>query len=316
MFTEFRGTPLLRLESTGEEAWIYRVFMGPDGLRAGWGCALFVSLALVFTLVFELTAARSLRGAGSFWRNGRGPAHMVIDRGLQLMAALLSTWLIACLEKRPVRTYGFRRERFLRLYLRGALIGIGGLSMLMFAIWLEGGWRIDGLHLHGARAWQQGAAWAVVFILAALSEETQTRGYLLASLSRGVGFWPAVIILSLVFAALHLGNGGENYCGIAFAVLAGIAFSYMIRRTGSLALVFGLHAAWDWGQSFLYGTADSGYRIYGYLLQSHASGNPLISGGSAGPEGSVLGIPILLLMVIAVCFTTPRVQTPPPKRIY
>jgi len=315
MFTEFRGTPLLRLESTGEEAWIHRVFMGSDGLRAGWGCALFVSLALAFTIAFELTAARLLRGAGSFWRNGRGPAHMVIDRGLQLIAALISTWLIARIEKRSIRTYGFRRERFLALYLRGAMIGIVGLSMLMFAIWLEGGWRIDGLHLHGGRVWQQGAAWAVAFILAALSEETQVRGYMLASLSRGVGFWPAAIALSLVFAALHLGNGGENSCGILFAALAAIAFSFMIWKTGSLALVFGLHAAWDWGESFLYGTADSGYRIHGYLLQSHGSGDPLFSGGSAGPEGSVLGLPILLLMVIAACFTSPRVQTPPPRRI-
>jgi uncharacterized protein len=309
MLADLRSAPFPRLHTTGRKSWVYTVFVGSGGLRPGWGCALFVLITLGLTFLFGSLAAPFLQGLSPSPEGGRTPAHLALDRILQLIAALISTWLMARIEKRPMRAYGFRRERFIALYLRGGAIGVAGLSVLMFMIYLAGGWRIDGLHLQGGSAWKYGLAWALAFIVAGLSEETQMRGYLLATLSRGISFWPAAIGLSLLFAALHLGNEGENYTGIVFAALAGIAFSYMIWRTGSLALVFGLHAAWDWSESFLFGTPDSGQHVYGFLLQSHPLGNPLVSGGSAGPEGSILGLPVLLLMVIAVYFASPRVRS-------
>jgi hypothetical protein len=78
--------------------------------------------------------------------------------------------------------------------------------------------------------------------------------------------------------------------------------SYVIWRTGSLAMAFGVHAAWDWAQSFFYGTADSGLHSQGYLLSSHSSGSAWLSGGTAGPEGSVFAIPVTVLVAVAVHF--------------
>jgi uncharacterized protein len=307
MSTHVREAPSPQLQATARKSPVYKVFVGSHGLRPGWGCALFVVTTLGFTFLFQSLAAPLLQGLRPCADGGRTAAHLALDRILQLIAVLISTCLMARLEKRPMQAYGFSRERFLALYVQGAAIGITGLSVLLL-IYLAGGWRIDGLNLHGGRGWSYGLAWALAFIFVAFSEESQMRGYLLATLSRGITFWPAAVSLSLLFAALHLGNGGENYAGIVFAALAGVAFSYMIWRTGSLSLVFGLHAAWDWGESFLYGTPDSGQHVCGYLLQSHPLGNPLVSGGSAGPEGSVLGLPVLLLMVIAVHFASPRVN--------
>jgi hypothetical protein len=48
----------------------------------------------------------------------------------------------------------------------------------------------------------------------------------------------------------------------------------------------------------------------GRLFATHASGNPLLSGGGAGPEGSVLCIPVLLLVIVVLCFTCPSSQPP------
>ncbi len=287
-------------EPVGKRSRLSRIFVGSDGLRAGWGCALFVFLAIVLTLLLKFIAASFLQNLDAFQEDGRMPAHLALDRLLQVSAALAATGIMARIEKRPRSAYGFSAKRFGRLYAQGALIGLVGLSLLMGLMALMGGWRYDGLHLHGSGAWKYGLAWAAAFALTAFSEETQTRGYLLAALARGITFWPAAICLALLFGALHLGNGGENYTGIFFAALAGLAFSYMIWKTGSLTLVFGLHAAWDWGESFLYGTPDSGQHVHGYLIDSHPAGNPFISGGSAGPEGSLLTFPVLLLMVLAV----------------
>jgi membrane protease YdiL (CAAX protease family) len=301
-------TQLGHLDSTqfkagSERPFVQRLFTNQGRLRSGWGCALFVLLTLGLTFVLEFFAAPFLQKLDYDPETGRSPAHLLLDRTIQFAAALISTWLMARIERRSIREYGFSWQRFGTRYWQGAAIGVGSLSLLLFVIYALGDWRIDGLHLRGWQAGEYALIWGLAFGVTALSEETQMRGYLLAALSRGIGFWPAAILLSLLFASLHLGNGGENYMGIAFAAAAGLAFSYMILRTGSLALVFGFHAAWDWGESFLYGTPDSGQHVYGYLLVSHVSGNPWVSGGLAGPEGSCLGLLILALTVAVVRFS-------------
>jgi membrane protease YdiL (CAAX protease family) len=171
-----------------------------------------------------------------------------------------------------------------------------------------------------------GLKWLLAFLMVGFSEEYQLRGYLQFTLTRGVyglaeklsperarviAFWIAAVIMSLVFGAMHLGNGGENALGIGQVVLVGLVFSYVLWRTGSLWWAIGFHMAWDWAQSFLYGVPDSGNVSVGRLFQTHAAGRPLLSGGVDGPEGSVLCIPVMLLVLVIVRYTTrPGVQPP------
>ena len=296
MFARLNEAPAVTVEKL-RRRWSARdVFIGAGGLRVGWGCPLFVLLALGLMFIFQNVAAGWLQGLDSTPNGSRTPGHLALDRALQWLAAIIATWCMSRIDKRRLPAYGFGMKGFAGLYLRGALIGFACLSLLLLILLLGGAWGIDGMHLHGSAAWSYAFAWGGAFALAAFSEETQMRGYLLAVLSRGITFWPAAIALSLLFGALHLGNGGENRIGILTAVVAGIVFSYTIRRTGSLAFAFGMHAAWDWGESFFYGTPDSGQHVYGYLFASHFSSNAFISGGSAGPEGSVLAVPIFVLM--------------------
>jgi hypothetical protein len=58
----------------------------------------------------------------------------------------------------------------------------------------------------------------------------------------------------------------------------------------------GFHGGWDWGLSFFYGTPDSGLVLEGHLLATHPRGDPRWSGGAAGPEGSLLILPLLITM--------------------
>jgi hypothetical protein len=49
--------------------------------------------------------------------------------------------------------------------------------------------------------------------------------------------------------------------------------------------------------------------VQGRLFATHAMGNPLLSGGTDGPEGSVFCIPILLLVIaVLFLFTQPSPQ--------
>jgi hypothetical protein len=50
----------------------------------------------------------------------------------------------------------------------------------------------------------------------------------------------------------------------------------------------GLHAAFDWGETFLFSVPDSGLIAPGHLLNSSFHGPTWLTGGTVGPEGSVM----------------------------
>jgi membrane protease YdiL (CAAX protease family) len=118
--------------------------------------------------------------------------------------------------------------------------------------------------------------------------------------TEGAGFWQAAWATSTLFGYIHTGNNGENWIGIFAAALIGFVFCVSIRVTGSAWWAIGCHAAWDWGETFFYGTADSGVTAQGHYLTSTPAGATLWSGGPDGPEGSVLVVPVVLLILAAV----------------
>ena len=99
---------------------------------------------------------------------------------------------------------------------------------------------------------------------------------------------------------MHTGNGGENWIGILQAAVIGFVFCMSVRFTGSAWWAIGCHAAWDWAETYFYGAADSGMQGQGHLLSAAPAGNPLLSGGADGPEGSLLGLPLMVLLGLVV----------------
>ena len=96
-----------------------------------------------------------------------------------------------------------------------------------------------------------------------------------------------------------MGNNGETRIGIIDVCLFAIFAVVTLRLTGNLWLAVGAHAGWDWGQSFVYGVSDSGNPAVGHLLNSHSQGPDWLSGGSVGPEGSVLSSLMQVVMILA-----------------
>jgi len=111
------------------------------------------------------------------------------------------------------------------------------------------------------------------------------------------GFWQAAWVTSTLFGSIHTGNGGENWIGIFAAAFIGFVFCVSVWVTGSAWWAIGCHAAWDWAETFFYGTADSGLQPQGHYLTTSPVGNALWSGGADGPEGSLLVIGAILLLL-------------------
>ena len=118
--------------------------------------------------------------------------------------------------------------------------------------------------------------------------------------TEGAGFWQAAWVTSTVFGFIHTSNNGKNWIGIFAAAAIGFVFCVSIRVTGSAWWAIGCHAAWDWAETYLYGTADSGLAAQGHLLTASPAGNALWSGGTDGPEGSLLVLGIILLLLAAL----------------
>jgi hypothetical protein len=118
--------------------------------------------------------------------------------------------------------------------------------------------------------------------------------------ARSSAFWQAAWATSTLFGFLHTSNNGENWIGIFQAAAIGFVFCVSVRVTGSAWWAIGCHAAWDWGETYFYGTADSGFVAQGHYLTTTPAGNVFWSGGAAGPEGSPLGIAVILLLLVAL----------------
>jgi membrane protease YdiL (CAAX protease family) len=118
--------------------------------------------------------------------------------------------------------------------------------------------------------------------------------------SFSAGFWQAAWVTSTGFGFIHTGNHGETWIGIFSAAAIGFIFCVSIRLTGSAWWAIGFHASWDWAQTYLYGTADSGFQPKGHYFTSIPSGSALWSGGTDGPEGSLLVIPTILVTLLAI----------------
>jgi len=269
---------------------IATLFVGPQGLRAGWGLLLFGVTLVVFYVGFLLIVPYGYSGE----------LGLFLTEATLLVAVFACTALMAWLEGRHVWSYGLSEPRALPRVLWGAFWGVALLTLLIGALYASEHIEIGPAGLLAPDAIAYGLAYAAGLLVVALAEETLFRGYLQVTLARLVGFWPAAGLLSLAFGAVHQGNPGESPLGVGAAVLIGAVLCLCLRLSGSLWWGIGFHAAWDWAQSFLWGTPVSGFVLEGRWLQSDALGAPLWSGGDTGPEGSLLVLPVLALTVLVI----------------
>ncbi len=134
-----------------------------------------------------------------------------------------------------------------------------------------------------------------------LLEDFLYRGYLLFTLTTGIGFWPAAIVTSLLMGGMHYFNPAGHGLGPVAATMYCLVTCLALRRTGDLWMPLGIHAAWDWGESYFYGLQDAGFAAGGHLFNARVHGNALLTGGGFGPEASIFNI--ILLVIWGVIFS-------------
>src|SRR5271166_2229023 len=148
-----------------------KIFIGKDGLRAGWSLLIFIAL-LAATLIcvgaiahkFYPSPHRSSSAASEASISLRG----FMGEAIPFLALLLVTWIMSKIERRPKSVYGLGGSRRLPYFLAGLAWGITCLSLLVLTLWKTGYLVIDGRLLFGSDILRYGAIWLLGFLLVGL----------------------------------------------------------------------------------------------------------------------------------------------------
>jgi hypothetical protein len=301
-----------------------KIFIGKDGLRAGWSLLIFIVIlaALLFCVNLIAHKIHPPPAGGIKTESEISPVELSVFEAIPFLIVFFVSWIMSKIERRPNSVYGLGGRRKAALFLAGLVWGIICLSLLILTLVKGGFLVIDARLIFGSAAFRYGAMWLLGFLFVGLLEEYLVRGYLQFTLTRGLagiyqwafkarnssawGFWTSAILFSTLFGLSHGKNPGESPIGLLSAGLAGLFFCLSLWRTGSLWWAIGFHTSWDWGQSFLYGVADSGIVAQHHLLATHPVGKPILSGGATGPEGSIFILAALALGSLILVFTVPR----------
>jgi len=277
-------------------------FYNELGIRSGWRLLLYFSLGLLIYGVELVPTSFFYRG-----ENPLGIWAIILGECMTFTAAYGATLMMSRLEGRPSAAYGLPlASAFGKRFWQGILFGLCEISLIVGLMRFLGGYSFGDLSFHGWKIVQWGFLWFLAAVLIALPEEFLFRGYTQYTLADGIGFWPAAIFLSLVFAGVHKTNPGENWIGLINIFLSGLLWAFTLKRTGSLWLAVGWHAAFDFGESFLYSVPNSGGVFEGHLSNATiAHGRAWLTGGSVGPEGSVFAFATLGLGAIVIHFWFP-----------
>lgn len=304
---ESNNAPLLPNEPQPPSG-ISLIFFGDDGLRAGWRLLVyFLMVALFgFTILFivslirgPVTNSRAPNPSGL-----PGPVIQMIGEAILLVSVVVPAVIMGYFEKRTLGDYGLpARGAFRKDFWAGAVWGIALISALVGCIALFHGYEFGSLALGNGGIFKYGLLWMAAFLLVGFFEEFSFRGYTQYTLASGIGFWPAAVLLSLAFGAIHLTNSGEGIVGGLVVVWIALFFCLTLRRTGSLWFAVGLHATFDWGESFLYSVPDSGMKAARHLSDSVLHGPVWLTGGTVGPEASVfsfilIGISFVIFLML------------------
>jgi membrane protease YdiL (CAAX protease family) len=224
------------------------------------------------------------------------PQFLMTGESVALIGAFSAAWLMSRLERREFGAYGLPLHgAFGKFFWQGALFGLAEISVVVGTTALFGAYHFGPIAVHGSELLRWAVFWIIFFIFVGLYEEFAFRGYVQFTFSQGIGFWPAAILLSLVFGAIHANNPGETWVGLTGIVLTGLFWCFTLKRTGSLWFAVGMHAAFDFGETFLYSVPDSGMIFPGHLSNATLAGPTWLTGGTAGPEASVADFLVILV---------------------
>jgi hypothetical protein len=194
------------------------IFIGPQGLRAGWSAFLFFVFDYIFgaAIVIAMFRFHLISQANEF-----APRSEFFEEVASLFALFIAVALMALIEGRRILAYNLTGPRRLQHFVFGLAAGYLALSVLIGAL-AAGGWLHFGpVVLSSAAIFRFALLWGCVFLLTGFFEEGMFRCYGLFTLTRGINFWWALGSVAATCAYLATFVGGSASWGVYAAALLG-----------------------------------------------------------------------------------------------
>jgi len=214
-------------------------------------------------------------------------------------ASMLATyyWLFKYYEKREVS------ELALRYLPKEGLFGLCAaalvISLVILILYIMGYYKPTSIN---SDVFIQLYSFTIIATMAA-AEEILMRGILYRITEASLGINIALIVSGLVFGIAHIGNENATWLSVISVGLYGIIPGVTFSLTKRLWYPIFLHVGWNFAQAF-YGTVLSGmeeYSSYGFF-QSKMQGPELLTGGTFGPENSIITIALTLLLFVGLYY--------------
>lgn len=274
------------------------VFDRHQELRPVWRILMFITalLAVSFAVLTPLAA---------IGRVGKIPQLLLL-----MLSTLLAGWIMTrFIHRKPFGAIGLRLHPSThRELLTGLVMGFVMMAGIFVVELVAGMAVVTPRELTVAGTLSLVLLGVCEFFIAASIEELLFRGYLFQVLIQWLTLIPAIAIMGVLFALAHGMNPGIGIPGYLNIALVSITFSLAYYKTRGLWLPIGMHFAWNFSQTTLFGFPTSGLDPSGAsLLSLTQSGPDWITGGVFGPEGGILAT-LSILAATWYLLKTPRVR--------
>jgi membrane protease YdiL (CAAX protease family) len=177
----------------------------------------------------------------------------------------------------------------------GVAIG-GGLMAFMVALM----WALSYYQAETMGTWVFSVEAFFFFSYAAFIEEIVFRVILFRHVEEIAGTWGAVIVIGVLFGALHHTNPNASLWSSTAIAIESVLLAGVFVYTRRIWMVWGIHLAWNYLQGGIFGINVSGADDFNSLLAPTITGPFCLTGGEFGVEASYLAP--LLCFVIGIVF--------------
>ena len=137
------------------------------------------------------------------------------------------------------------------------------------------------------------------------AEELICRGFMYQRvLQRYSNPWVAILVTSLFFMALHLGNDHVSFLPLLDIFLTGLLFALMVHYFDSIWMAMACHTTWNFNQNILLGLPNSGevssYSIF--VLDTKHDTNSFAYNTGFGLEGTIMSVVVMLISIAIIVF--------------
>ncbi|MGO9047949.1 MAG: lysostaphin resistance A-like protein [Xanthobacteraceae bacterium] len=210
----------------------------------GWAFLAFVAsqfLALAILLLLRISDLNSLVNAPF---DGMLVTLFIVISNPIMIAVIALAVLIARAPFADYLALNWPRSRHVGIGLIGlvGLIAIGDALLYFSEYPLVTPFQVQSYTTAASEGWVA-ALWLSAVIVAPAGEETLFRGFLFRGWARSDrAAWPAIIVISILWAALHV---QYDWTGILQIFVVGLFLGWMRWRSGSTLLTFFLHALFN-----------------------------------------------------------------------